>query len=70
MNSIFMFTLTVEDNLLFNMISIYVEIFIFVCLGVENTHSILKGKAEMQIMAHVDHFSHSIHQNITFRLHL
>ena len=40
MDSIFMFALGVEDDLLLNMISIDVDIFIFVCLRVENTYSI------------------------------
>lgn len=70
MNSIFMFAFTVENNLLLNMISIDVDVFVFVCLGVENTHSVLKGEAEMQIVTHVDHFGHSIHQNVAFRFHL
>jgi hypothetical protein len=64
-----MFPFAVEDDLLLNMISINVDIFIFVCLRVENTYSIFKGKAEVQIMAHIYHFGNSIHQNIAFRLH-
>ncbi len=70
MNSIFMLTFTVEDYLLFDMISINVDIFIFVCLRVENSDSIFKGKTKVQIMAHIDHFSDSIDQNIALRLHL
>jgi len=65
-----MLAIAVEDDLLLNMISINVDIFIFVCLRVENTYSIFKGKAEVQIMTHINHFGNPIHQNIALRFHL
>lgn len=65
-----MFALSIKNDLLFHVISIDVNSLVLVGFGVQHRHSILEGKTQLQVMSEINHFRHSIHQDVAFGVHI
>lgn len=68
MNSFYVFSFIVEDQLLFYMITIDINVLVFICLLEEKTYSIFDGETKLKVIAKIDDFGYSIHKDIFFWL--
>lgn len=64
MNSFDVFSFIVEDQLLFYMITIDINVLVFICLLEEKTYSIFDGETKLKVIAKIDDFGYSIHKDI------
>jgi len=70
MNTIFMPALGVELYLLLDVVAVDEDTFVFICLGVKNSHSVFKCKIQLKVGPQIDDFSDSVDHHETFGLHV
>lgn len=68
MDSFNVFTFIVEDQLLFYMITIDINVLVFISLSEEKTYPIFDGKTKLKLIAKIDYFGYSIYKDIFFWL--
>ena len=68
MNSFNVLSFIVENQLLFYMITIDINVLVFVCLSEEKTYPIFDGETKLKFIAKINYFGYSIDKDIFFWL--